>query len=130
MSTLQLTNQDLTIVDNGLVILSSPLLETAQRLGTKFRFFLGEWFLNTAAGVDYLGKVLVKNPNLTTVSSIFRKIIATDEGIDATKPITVLPSLNGRTLMISYNAVTISGEVLNVQDLVLGPNQGAAGAGV
>jgi hypothetical protein len=43
----------------------------AQAVQLRLNFFAAEWVLDTSLGIDFFGKVLVKNPNPATVKSIF-----------------------------------------------------------
>ena len=60
MSTLKLDSTgDLAVEGNSLVLLSDLTAETAQRLSTKFKFFLGEWSLEPRGGLPLFEQVLV-----------------------------------------------------------------------
>lgn len=53
----------------------------AQRVAIRFKFWLGEWFLDTRQGVPYLQTVLVPNPDLTLIRTLFRRVIKTTPGV-------------------------------------------------
>jgi len=53
----------------------------AQRLTTRYKFFLGEWFLDTRQGIPYFRDILVKNPDPSLIQSIFRKATLTTPGV-------------------------------------------------
>lgn len=53
----------------------------AQKVGIRLRFIRGEWFLDERIGLPYYTDVLVKNPDLTVVQSLFRRAIASTPGI-------------------------------------------------
>jgi len=53
----------------------------AQRLRCRYKFFLGEWFLDTRQGIPYFRDILVKNPDQSLVQSIFRKATLTTPGV-------------------------------------------------
>jgi len=46
-----------------------------QRLTIRLMRFLGEWYLDTTAGVPYFQQIFVKNPNMSAVESYIKKII-------------------------------------------------------
>jgi hypothetical protein len=48
----------------------------AQQIKMNLLTFLGEWFLNVTFGVPYLEEILVKNPRMASVETIFRKHIS------------------------------------------------------
>jgi hypothetical protein len=67
--------------DNGDIDISSggfATIEDGEALGqqikTVWQTFLGEWFLNTESGVDYFGKILVRQPNETQIKQELRRI--------------------------------------------------------
>jgi hypothetical protein len=51
-----------------------------QRLRHRFRFFLGEWFLDLRLGAPYYDRVLVKNPDERVVRAVLTQIIQTTPG--------------------------------------------------
>jgi len=53
----------------------------AQRLRTRYKFFLGEWFLDIRQGIPYFRDILVKNPDPSLIQSIFRKATLTTPGV-------------------------------------------------
>lgn len=52
----------------------------AQRLRVRLQFFFREWFLDLRQGVPYFEVILVKNPDLNLVRSIFRRVILQTPG--------------------------------------------------
>jgi hypothetical protein len=55
-----------------------------QRLRHRFRFFLGEWFLDLRLGVPYYDYLFVANPDDRIVRALIRRII---EGVPGAKNI-------------------------------------------
>lgn len=81
---------DLLLDDSGDLDFSSGTLELVdgidavkQNLILRYSLFKGEWFLNPLAGVPYFQTILVKNPAMTVVRSILRKVADTTEGVSA-----------------------------------------------
>lgn len=68
-------------LENGNFVWLRGIDWVRQRLMTRFKFFQGEWFLDERLGVPYFRSVLVKNPDLGVVRSIFRRIILTTPGV-------------------------------------------------
>ena len=126
MSTLKLDllSGDLAVENGSLVLLNATgsefAEETAQRLKTKFQFFLGEWHLDTRAGMPHYQKVLKKNPDLTVITALFREAILNDEGV--AELVSLKLDLVVRTLSVAFEAVLSSGEVLEFEDFILGEN--------
>lgn len=86
--------------------------EVAQRLQTKFQFFLGEWFLDTTLGVPYFRDVFVRNPDMAVIRSIFQKLITDDEGIENVASLDMVLDGTTRVLSVTFQAVLVSDEVL------------------
>ena len=53
----------------------------AQRLRVRLQFFKREWFLDQRQGMPYFEAVLIKNPDLTLVQSLFRRAILATPGV-------------------------------------------------
>lgn len=54
---------------------------TVQYLKQVLAAFKGEWFLNTEFGIDYYGKVLIKNPDPNVLESEFKLAILDVPGV-------------------------------------------------
>lgn len=83
-----------------------------QQLRIRLRFFLGEYFLDTRQGIPFYREVLIKNPNLPLLRSIFREAIITTPGVSSVQDVQV--SVNGvtRTLSLTFVATIDTGEEL------------------
>jgi hypothetical protein len=120
MSTLKLdTNGDLAVENNSLVILDDLVEETAQRLATKFKFFLGEWHLEPRAGFPLFDRVLIKSPDLADLRALYREAILEDEAVNTLESLTFDLDSATRVLSVSYEATLIDGSVLTVNDFIL-----------
>ena len=123
MTTLKLDSTgDLAVENNTLVLLTDLTAETAQRLQTKFKFFYGEWDLEPRAGMPMLEKVLVKNPDLTELRTLYREIIIQDAAIDTVNSLEFNFDTLSRTLSISFEATLNDGSSLVFTDFILGAN--------
>jgi hypothetical protein len=89
--------------------------EVRQRLDTKYRFFLGEWFLDARLGVPYFRDVLVKNPDMRVVRSLMERVAITDPGVDAVTQLDVTLDTQTRVLTVAFECVLIDGSVLNLE---------------
>jgi len=110
---------DLAVESNRLVLLTDPTAETAQRLTSKFRFVYGEWFLNTQAGLDYFGRILVKPFNPVAVRVLFRQVLEQDENVASVVSLVLDFDAQTRALSLSFEAALLSGGTLTVKDFVL-----------
>lgn len=52
----------------------------AQRLAHRFRFFLGEWFLDLRLGAPYFQRLFVKKPDERVVRAILQQVIQITPG--------------------------------------------------
>lgn len=113
MSCLAVTGSgDIAITNGRLSITQDPDIATAIKLGNRLQLFLGEWFLDTRIGVPYYQLVYVKNPNLTTVAQLFRRVI-----LQTPRCIEVLEAnldfiSNLRELIAMFKVRTESGAIL------------------
>jgi hypothetical protein len=82
-----------------------------QAIETSLSLVKGEWFIDPTVGMPYFDQVLVKNPNLSLVRSVFKKAIL------AVPHVTGLPTLDlafhraARQLSLSFVATTDLGLV-------------------
>lgn len=113
MSTLaQGPDGDLLLTRGGLSVVQDVDLAAAQLLTDRFKFWLGEWFLDPAEGVPYLSVVFVKNPNVDLIRSLFRKIILGVEPIKSVEELLVDYSAAARSLTYTFRAKTASGATI------------------
>jgi hypothetical protein len=116
---LELTSASLAI-ENGDLVLADGLDAIVQDVSTRLKFFLGEWFLNEKAGIDFYGKILVKNPVMPNVTATLTKVVTTTPGVKSmTKAMTWSYDGASRSMTISFQADTISGPLVYSQELVL-----------
>ncbi len=74
-----LTN-DLDLSSNDLQLVADEDA-IVQNLRIRYRFFLGEWFLDTREGIPYYERILIKNPNFNGVDAILREVAVDTPGI-------------------------------------------------
>ncbi len=60
------------VIKNGDISLLTHDLAMGQTIRDRLTTFRGEWFLDLQFGPDYRNDILIKNPELSTISSIFR----------------------------------------------------------
>lgn len=85
--------------------------QIAQNLNIRLRFFLGEWYLDTLAGVPYYQYIFVKNPNQIQVDSFLQNEISSTVGI--TDITSYSSSYDGptRNYSVNFSASSVSGPV-------------------
>ena len=111
-NTLAISNGDLVICDN----LDAIIQDVSRRL----QFFLGEWFLNTKAGIPYFQKILGKHKPDGYVASLFRRVVIETPGIlSLTQDVTLTYTEALRHLAVTFKANTTSGPLTYTKDLIL-----------
>lgn len=83
-----------------------------QRIRVRFRWFLGEWFLDTRQGVPYYRDVLVKSPDQILISSIFRAVLRSVPGVKAVRSFQASLEPATRTLTVDFEALLDDGSVV------------------
>ena len=109
-------NGDMFLDGSGSMVLVTGDEAIAQQFRIRFRFALGEWFLDTRVGVPYFQEILVKNPNLTRVRGIYRQLIETTPGIESIEEFTLTLDNSTRTLSLSFAARKTDGETIEFND--------------
>lgn len=79
----------------------------AQRLRSRYKFFLGEWFLDTRQGIPYFRDILVKNPDPSLIQSIFRKATLTTPGVLAIRRFGTALEEQGRVRRLNIDPLEI-----------------------
>jgi hypothetical protein len=101
---------DLKLTNGTTETISGPA-EIKQRLAARFKFFLGEWFLDTRQGVPYYRDVLVKNPNLTVIRQLFLRITTTTPGVQSVPKFELFYDALKRRLSFAFHAIVEGGTV-------------------
>jgi hypothetical protein len=111
---------DLDVASGALVLVSGGE-ETRQRLSAKFRFFLGEWFLDRGRGIPYFESVFIRNPRLPVLEELFRRVLRDDPGVREVVRVAFDYDPPTRTLRLSFELLLASGEQLtDAQTIDLG----------
>lgn len=106
-------DHDIAIALNGMRLTSGLLETAAQRLRIKLETFLGEWFLDTQVGVPYYRDILLKNPDLSIIRGLFRKILLDDPDVDSV-PRLDLELDASRLLKVEFDAVLVDRSIASV----------------
>lgn len=109
------TDGDLLIENNSLVLARGDDA-IVQQLLIRFKFFLGEWFLDTRIGVPYFGEILIKNPDLSRVRGIFKQLILTTPGIASLESFALEVEGVTRKATVTFRARKTDGEILNFNE--------------
>ena len=90
-----------------------------QNLRIRLRFFLEEWFLDTRQGIPYFQEVLIANPNILLLQSIFRTTILETTGISTVGSLTVELDKSTRELSLSFTATMDTGATLTYNPFII-----------
>jgi hypothetical protein len=74
---------DLKLTDGQVTLTPDLKTAVAQHIAIRLRTFFGEWFLDADEGVPYFELILVKNPDLGRINSIFRSVILETPGVSS-----------------------------------------------
>ena len=90
-----------------------------QELQIRYRFFLGEWFLDPDEGVPYVRDVLKKNPNLARVRALLTEVARTTPGVASVDNLDLDLDVGTRTLTVTLDlAADVSGTLVYVPFVV------------
>jgi hypothetical protein len=91
---------------------------TAQHVRIRLRMFKGEWFLNKALGIDYIGQVFVKNPNMAAIASIFKNTILGTPGVSSIVTYNQTFNPATRSLLVVTTILTTSGATKTIEESI------------
>ena len=101
---------DLYLDSTGQLVFHQTLnVVVAQAIVCRLRTMLGEWYQDPSIGIDYVGQVLTKGPNLATLQRYFAAQIALVPGVSSV--VSVVCKLNSatRTLYVNFSAIATDG---------------------
>jgi len=116
---LKLDDQGDLAIENGDLVLLTGADAIRQHLKIRLRTFKGEWFLDQRLGVPYFDKILVKNPSLPQVTSLYRKVITDTPGVTALLDLAVSLDNAARRLTVTFAAETTDGPVELTEEVPL-----------
>lgn len=114
MSAIALTTTgDFDLSSGNLQIVADPAQALAIELRARFKLWLGEWYLDTRIGVPYRQVVLVKNPNIAIIRTLFKKVILDTPGVKTLDQFSLTYDPRTRTAAFSFSATTDTGAVIS-----------------
>lgn len=84
------------------MVASNSLAECAQELNARLNFAQGEWFMDTQQGFPYLAAVLVKNPDVNVLATLYRSVFLSTPGVAAVTSFII--SFAGALRKLTWNA--------------------------
>lgn len=112
---LRVQDGDLVFQGGRLVRVTDPVEAVAQRLQMRLTSLVGDWPLDESFGFDWLGQVLIRNPNPLTLSALLKETITGTQGVARlTRFELLLGEQESRSLTISFDVqVAQTGEQLS-----------------
>lgn len=98
-------------VQAGQLALVRDGIAIAQAVGTAIKMVKGEWFLDLDVGLDYLGAIFVKAPNLTIIRAKFLTAILAVAGVLDVPTLKLSFDAAARTLAVTWAVTTDVGEL-------------------
>lgn len=106
-------NNDIQMTRSGDIALSCYDILTTdsieQAILIRLRWFLAEWVYDTSLGVDWFGKVLIKNPNSLLIRRMIEDTILSVDGVNSVENLTLTLDKTTRVATISFTAHTVDG---------------------
>jgi len=104
-------------VENFDLVLIDGIEQIRQRLKIRLQFFIGEWYLDTTLGVRFYQDVLVKNPQLTKLQSLFKATIMGTIGVTQLTAFDLSVDNKNRSMSLSFTVNTLYGIITAQENL-------------
>lgn len=101
------------------ILIVSGTDSVVQRLKQAFRFLKGSWFLDIQEGIPYVDYVLIKGPNLSVVSEIFRSVILRDPDVARILSFSLDVDSDTRSALVTFRAKLKDGSAREIGPLII-----------
>jgi len=85
--------------------------QIAQRISTRLKLLLGEWFLDTGQGVPWFERILVKSPNRAIVQGVLKRTIIQTPGVQELTSFGIVEQ-DDRKIMVQFTVTTSNGNTV------------------
>jgi hypothetical protein len=124
MSVLKLDpdTNDLVISNNALVVEDDLVAETVQRIKTRLRTNLGEWYQDPRIGFPWIGPdgLLGDSFRIDIFRTLIRTAVESDEAVDTVETLVVdYDAAERKAIVETCAAKLIDGSPLEIQDFIL-----------
>lgn len=110
---------DLDITDHTVRLTPVGAASVRQRLRLRLLLWRGEWFLDQNLGVSYTRDVMVKNPALSAIDTLLRRVISTCPGVVSLDEFSLALG-HDRVLRVTFKATAFDGETIAENDFEVG----------
>jgi photosystem II stability/assembly factor-like uncharacterized protein len=100
------------------LILIDGVEQIRQKLKIRLQFFAGEWYLDTTVGTRYYQDVLIKNPPLSKLQSLFKAVIVGTTGVTELTAFSTTYDPKNRTFALSFTVNTLYGSLSMSETLI------------
>lgn len=107
---------DLALDDGGNFAMVEGSQFVRQLIESRFKFFLGEWFLDEREGVPYYRDILIKNPDVDVVRSVFRRVLTTTPGVLSILRFDLRFEASTRTIYFDFEVQSTDGPIVVTPD--------------
>jgi len=107
------------VFENGDLVLTQGQDALEQRILLSLMFFLGDAFESPAEGIPYFDRVLVKNPPIPALTTIFRRAILLVDGVDEIERFQLNYDPQQRSIRIDFRVRGVLGEVVTIKDFII-----------
>ena len=117
------TRLDLLLDDSGVVLRGGDWAFAVdregiqQRIGQTLRTIAGEWFLDLDYGLPYFEQILIKNPNLPSLTDLFRRALLSVKGVSSVERLNLSLDTTSRTLTVSWVVLTDLGLLVGTDNI-------------
>ena len=115
------TRLDLLLDDSGVVLRNGDWAFAVDREGIQQRIsqvlktIAGEWFLDY--GLPYFEQILIKNPNLPSLTDLFRRALLSVKGVSSVERLNLSLDTTSRTLTVSWVVLTDLGLLVGTDNI-------------
>ena len=86
--------------------------QVAQRISTRLKLLLGEWFLDTGAGVPWFDQILIKNPNRAIVQGVLKRAILQTPKVNDLIRFDISEDSVNRKIVVNFTVTTNDGSTV------------------
>lgn len=116
---------DIKISDDGYLYFTDKDLElatgsdaAAQDIRSRIRFIKGEYFLDTEAGVDYMGVVFQKNSDYNIVNNEFKDAILESPHVEAIIDYSLTIEKSTREATLECSVLCTEGYTIDITEVI------------
>lgn len=120
MFDLKLRNRDIVVTPTGDIDISDEKTEVARQwVSVRLKTLLGEWFLDTSQGIDWIN-ILSQKGNRTLVDTVIQRTIVETRFVTRLVSYTSTQQTGSFRYSVSFRAEVETGEIISFDNLEVG----------